>query len=46
MATGKITSTSPSVTAGRLGSRDIKDKMVVLGPALIFDKTNVDQFNY
>jgi len=46
MANGTLASTATTFTAGRLGARDIKDKMVVLGPALIFDKTNVDQFNY
>ncbi len=46
MSKGTITASSTTFTAGRLGARDIKDKMVVLGPALIFDKTNVDQFNY
>lgn len=46
MSKGTVTDTSDKFTAGRLGDRDIKDKMVILGPALIFDKTNVDQFNY
>lgn len=46
MATGEITSVSAKLTAGRLGSRKIEDKMIVLGPALIFDSVNVDQFNY
>ncbi|GHU66030.1 rhamnose ABC transporter substrate-binding protein [Spirochaetia bacterium] len=46
MSQGTITSSSSSVTAGRLGSKDISNKMVVLGPALVFDAANVDQFNY
>ena len=46
MATGVISSSSASMDAGRLGSRTIADKTVVLGPALVFDKNNVDQFNY
>ncbi len=46
MATGDLTASATTFTAGRLGSRDISNKMVVLGPALIFDETNVDQFNY
>jgi ABC-type sugar transport system substrate-binding protein len=45
-AKGAITSSTTSFTAGRLGSRNISNKMVVLGPALVFDKNNVDQFNY
>lgn len=46
MVKGTITSTTTTFTAGRLGNYEITDKMIVLGPALIFDKTNVDQFNY
>lgn len=46
MANGTLKAADTKFTAGRLGEREIKDKMVVLGPALIFDKTNVDQFNY
>ena len=46
MANGTITGSSTSMTAGRLGHRDISNKMILLGPALIFDKNNVDQFNY
>jgi len=43
---GDITTESTSVTAGRLGTKDIVDRECVLGDALIFDKTNVDNFNY
>ena len=46
MAKGTLTDSSTSVTAGRLGSLDISDQMVVLGPALVFDASNVAQFNY
>ena len=46
MATGTLTDSSTTVTAGRLGDREIADKMVILGPALVFDKDNVDNFNY
>ena len=46
MATGTITDASTTITAGRLGDREIADKMVILGPALVFDKANVDNFNY
>jgi ABC-type sugar transport system substrate-binding protein len=46
MAKKTITSSSKSFTAGRLGQRTIANKMVVLGPALVFDKNNVDRFNY
>jgi ABC-type sugar transport system substrate-binding protein len=46
MSKGTITGSSTALTAGRLGSKDISGKMVVLGPALVFDQGNVDQFNY
>lgn len=46
MANGTVTATTTKFTAGRLGEYEIADKMIVLGPALIFDKANVDQFNY
>jgi hypothetical protein len=46
MATGTLTDASTTITAGRLGDREIADKMVILGPALVFDKVNVDNFNY
>ncbi|MDR2144172.1 MAG: autoinducer 2 ABC transporter substrate-binding protein [Treponema sp.] len=46
MATGAITGSSPSINAGRLGSKSIANKEVVLGDALVFDKTNVDKYNY
>jgi ABC-type sugar transport system substrate-binding protein len=46
LATGEITGSSSSVRAGRMGTKDIVDGMVLLGPALIFDRNNVDQYNY
>ncbi len=46
MAKGDVTPSSTTVTAGRLGQKDIANKMIVLGPALIFDQANVDKFNY
>lgn len=46
MNNGTIKSDSTSITAGRLGAKAIKDKMTILGNALIFDAKNVDKFNY
>jgi ABC-type sugar transport system substrate-binding protein len=46
MSNGAITASSSSISAGRLGQKSIAAKMLVLGPALVFDKNNVDQFNY
>ena len=46
MAKGELLSHSLNFNAGRLGPREINNKMVVLGPALIFDTNNVDKYNY
>lgn len=46
MAKGEIKADSTKMVAGRLGERTIENKMVVLGPALIFDPANVEQYNY
>lgn len=46
MGTDVITPDTTSMSTTRLGERAIEDKMILLGDALIFDKTNVEQFNY
>ena len=46
LVTGEITASSPSVKSGRMGTKEITDTMVLLGPALIFDKNNVNQYDY
>lgn len=46
MAKGTITESSANVTAGRLGEKAIESQMIVLGPALVFDQANVDNYNY
>ena len=46
LARGTINAKSTSFTAGRLGNRNIGNKEILLGAALIFDKSNVDKFNY
>lgn len=44
---GTITDDSTTMNAGRLGDRQIEDgKTVVLGEAVIFDISNIDDFNY
>ncbi|MEA4964327.1 MAG: substrate-binding domain-containing protein [Oscillospiraceae bacterium] len=45
-ATGALAADATSITAGRLGAKDIKDSMVILGDALVFDASNVENFNY
>jgi hypothetical protein len=34
------------MTTERLGEREIADKTILLGDALIFDSENIDQFDY
>lgn len=46
LVTGDISPDSDSIEAGRLGAKEIKEKMCVLGDALIFDVTTVDGFDY
>lgn len=46
LAEGTITSDSSSITAGRLGEKTIANKECVLGDALVFDASNVDNFDY
>jgi ABC-type sugar transport system substrate-binding protein len=46
LARGTIKNNSTTLTAGRLGSRNISAKTIILGPALVFDKNNVDRFDY
>lgn len=46
LAEGTITSDSASITAGRLGDKVIENKQCVLGDALVFDATSVDNFDY
>ena len=41
-----ITPESTSIDAGRLGAKDIVDAQCVLGDALVFDASNVDEFDY
>jgi hypothetical protein len=46
MNSGTITTSSTSLSAGRLGDKEIANQTVLLGPALVFDASNVDEFNY
>jgi rhamnose transport system substrate-binding protein/rhamnose transport system permease protein len=46
MAAGVITSSSASINAGRLGVKNISNKELILGDALVFDKSSVDKYNY
>ncbi len=46
LSEGTITPDSTSIDAGRLGAKDIVDSQCVLGDALVFDASNVDEFDY
>jgi len=46
MAINQINSESTSIMAGRLGELKIENKMLVLGPAMVFTKDDVEQYNY
>ena len=46
LVSGEITADSSSITAGRMGEKEIVDGMVVLGDALVFDASNVSEFDY
>lgn len=46
LANGTITPDAASIDAGRLGTKEITNQECVLGDALIFDVSNVDEFNY
>lgn len=46
LAQGTITTDSASIEAGRVGTKEIKDRECVLGDALVFDASTVDNFDY
>jgi len=46
LATDEITSSSASLTAGKLGEKSIVNKVILLGDALIFGPENIDDYNY
>jgi rhamnose transport system substrate-binding protein/rhamnose transport system permease protein len=43
---GTLTAASPSLAAGRLGSLKVAGDQLVLGAPFVFDKNNVDQFDF
>jgi ABC-type sugar transport system substrate-binding protein len=46
VATGKYKAGDTSIDAGRLGKKEIKGDMVMLGKMLIFNKDNIDQYHF
>ena len=45
-AQGKMPPGATSVVAGRLGRLDIQGSQVILGSPFIFDKSNIDRFDF
>ena len=43
---GQIPAGASSFQAGRLGAIEIRDGQILLGNPVIFNKTNIDQFNF
>jgi rhamnose transport system permease protein len=46
LATGTLKAGDTSVSAGRLGTKEVKGDNVLLGTPFTFNKDNVDQFNF
>lgn len=46
LTNGDITADSEQIEAGRLGEKEIADGQVILGDALVFDASNVDEYDY
>jgi len=42
----RLTSTTKTFEAGRLGKIDIRDSQIILGPPLLFNKANIDRFDF
>jgi ABC-type sugar transport system substrate-binding protein len=43
---GRIDDHSKSISAGRLGQKQIVDQQVLLGEPLVFTKANIDQYGF
>jgi rhamnose transport system substrate-binding protein len=46
LVSGRLEKGSTSFTAGRLGTIEIRGDEIILGKPLIFNKHNIDQFNF
>ena len=46
LAANKLPPTASSMEAGTLGRVDIKNGQIILGPPLLIDRNNVDQFDF
>ena len=43
---GKLTRSTRSFDAGRLGMIEVRDSQIILGPPLLFTKENIDRFDF
>jgi rhamnose transport system permease protein len=43
---GELKADAPSMQAGRLGQLEIKDRQIILGAPFIFNKSNIDKFDF
>lgn len=46
LATGRLKAGDPGVDAGRLGRIRIEGSQILLGAPFVFDRTNIDRFNF
>ena len=46
IAQNKLPATATSMDAGALGRVEIRDGQIILGPPLLIDRKNVDQFDF
>jgi rhamnose transport system substrate-binding protein len=46
LARGELKDSAASFTAGRLGALKIHGSDIILGAPFVFNKTNIDQFNF
>ena len=46
LASGKLQPGSSSLEAGRLGVIQVRGDQILLGTPFIFNKSNIDQFNF
>lgn len=46
LSNGTITNADPTITAGRLGEKQISERVCILGDALVFDAATVDEYDY
>ena len=46
LAGGRLDASASSIQAGRLGTITVRGSEIILGPPLLFNKANIDQFDF